>query len=45
MEVTNDFFISMVEFQTHQNFNELFNIIENDMEKLIGILDEITILI
>ena len=45
MEMTNDFFISMVEFQTQQNFNDIFNIIENDMEKLIEVLDEITCLI
>lgn len=45
MEMTNDFFISMVEFQTQQNFNDIFTIIENDMEKLIEVLDEITSLI
>ncbi|CDO04203.1 hypothetical protein BN988_02753 [Oceanobacillus picturae] len=45
MEMTNDFFISMVEFQTQQNFNDIFSIIENDMEKLIEVLDEITSLI
>ena len=42
MEVKDDFFISMVEFQTQQNFDDIFNIIENNMEKLIGVLDEVT---
>lgn len=45
MEMTSDFFISMVEFQTQQNFNDIFNVIENDMERLIEVLDEITSLI
>lgn len=36
-----DFFISMVEFQTQQNFDDIFNLIENNMEKLIGVLDEV----
>lgn len=44
MSLNNDFFISMVEFQTKKSFNSVFENIEKNMRELVGILDEITIL-
>lgn len=45
MVMKNDYFISMIEFQTRQDFNCVFGNIERDMTKLIEILDEITALV
>lgn len=45
MVMKNDYFISMIEFQTRQDFNCVFGNIERDMNKLIEILDEITALV
>lgn len=44
MSLDNDFFISMVEFQTKRSFNLVFENIEKNMRELVGILDEITVL-
>lgn len=41
MKLSNDFFVSMVEFQTKQRFNSTFNIIEKNMSVLVEILSEI----
>ena len=45
MVMKNDYFISMIEFQTRQDFNCVFGNIERDMTELIEILDEITALV
>lgn len=45
MVMKDDYFISMIEFQTRQDFNCVFGNIERDMNKLIEILDEITALV
>ncbi|WP_270345809.1 hypothetical protein [Lactococcus petauri] len=44
MSLDNDFFISMVEFQTKKSFNLVFENIEKNMMELVRILDEITVL-
>lgn len=45
MVMKNDYFISMIEFQTRQDFNCVFGNIERDMTELIEVLDEITALV
>ncbi|MFS1008908.1 hypothetical protein ACFC8U_06040 [Enterococcus casseliflavus] len=45
MVMKNDYFISMIEFQTRQDFNCVFGNIERDMTELIEILNEITALV
>lgn len=44
MSLDNDYFISMVEFQTNRSFNLVFETIEKNMRELVVILDEITVL-
>ena len=45
MVMKNDYVISMIEFQTRQDFNCVFGNIERDMTELIEVLDEITALV
>lgn len=44
MKLTNNYFFSMIEFQTKQSFEDIFNTIEKSMLKLVEVLDEITAL-